>query len=59
MNWEVTTRSPWDYPEIPKGTPLVNATFCGGGSGDSDQELSETYYKFREFLDSHEKFFFQ
>ena len=29
MNWEVTTYSPWDYPEIPKGTPLISATFCG------------------------------
>ena len=58
MNWEVTTRSPWDYPEIPKGTPLITATFCGCGSGDSNQKYSETYYKFSEFLDSHEEKFY-
>ena len=58
MNWEVTTYSPWDYPEIPEGTPLITADFCEGGVEGNDQELSETYYKFREFLDSHEKFFF-
>ena len=58
MNWEVTTRSPWDYPEIPKGTPLITAKFCGGGSGGSDQKYSETYYKFSEFLDSHEEKFY-
>ena len=56
MNWEVTTYSPWDYPEIPKGTPLISATFCGGGG--SDQKHSETYYKFSEFLDSHKAIFF-
>lgn len=55
MNWEVNTPSPWDYPEIPKGTPLITADFCGGG--DINQEHTETYYKFQEFLDSHERFF--
>ena len=53
MNWEVTTYSPWDYPEIPEGTPLISATFCGCGSGGSDQKHSKTYYKFSKFLDSH------
>ena len=57
MNWEVTTLSPWDIPEIPKGTPVIIADFCVGGVGSSNQELSETYYKFQEFLNSREKIF--